>query len=196
MIELETERLRLRGWVDADHTPFAALNADPEVMAHFPAPLSRAESDALIARQHERWAEDGMCFQAVERKSDGRFLGLAGLAQVRFPAAFTPAVETGWRLARHAWGQGYASEAARAWLDHGFKALGLTEIVAFTALSNTRSAAVMSRIGMTRAADDDFDHPALPEGHALRAHLLCRIRRDEWFAQAAGSHSGAMNPTG
>ncbi|MEM9049695.1 MAG: GNAT family N-acetyltransferase [Pseudomonadota bacterium] len=185
MIELETERLRLRGWVDADYAPFAALNADAAVMAHFPAPLSRAESNALIARQHERWAADGMCFQAIERKSDGRFLGLAGLAQVRFPAPFTPAIETGWRLARHAWGQGYASEAARAWLACGFETKGLTEILSFTALTNARSAALMLRIGMTRDPDDDFDHPGIAPGHQLQRHLLCRLSRDRWVAHTA-----------
>jgi RimJ/RimL family protein N-acetyltransferase len=175
-VELETERLLLRRWRDADRKPFAALNADPDVMRYFPAPLSPAASDAYVGRILSAFAEQGWGLWALEAKATGEFLGYTGLAVARFEAAFTPAVEVGWRLARAAWGSGYASEAARAAVAFGFGDLGLEEIVSFTAVGNTRSRSVMERIGMTRDPADDFDHPALPHGHPLRRHVLHRLR--------------------
>jgi RimJ/RimL family protein N-acetyltransferase len=174
---LETARLILRPWEPRDRAPFAALNADPEVMAHFPKPLDRAESDAMIARIEERAAAEGFAFSVAERRSDGAFLGMVGLSRVRFPVPRPPhgSVEVGWRLARAHWGNGYATEAARAWLDHGFGTLALAEIVAFTVPANTRSQAVMRRLGMRRDPARDFLHPALPEGHPLRPHVLFAI---------------------
>ncbi|HEU0223371.1 MAG TPA: GNAT family N-acetyltransferase [Paracoccaceae bacterium] len=177
---LETPRLILRLWREADRAPFAAMNADPEVMRHFPALLSREESDAAADRQAARFTEDGLCFLALERRSDGAFLGFTGLATVRFEVPFAPAVETGWRLARHAWGQGYATEAARACLAWGFSAKGLAEIVAFAVPANRRSTAVMERLGMRRDEAGDFDHPAVPAGLPLRRHVLYRLRREDW----------------
>ncbi|MDH2443746.1 GNAT family N-acetyltransferase [Amnibacterium sp. CER49] len=174
----ETERLLLRRWRDDDRAPFAALNADPEVMRHFPARLSREESDALIDRIEQHFDRHGYGLWALERRDTGEFLGFTGLAVPRFEAHFTPAVEVGWRLARSAWGAGYASEAARAALAVGFGDAGLDEIVSFTVPANTRSRAVMERIGMTHDERDDFDHPGLPEGHPMRPHVLYRIGRD------------------
>ncbi len=176
--ELETERLILRQWRDGDAGAFAAMNADPEVMRYFPAPLSRAESDALLARARRKWRELGLCFFAVEVKG-GELIGFAGLNPPPFEAHFTPCVEVGWRLARHAWGKGYATEAARASLAYGFGTLGLTEIVSFTVPGNTRSRAVMERIGMTRDPADDFGHPDLPLDSPLCRHVLYRLRREE-----------------
>jgi ribosomal-protein-alanine N-acetyltransferase len=173
----ETERLLLRRWRDDDRAPFAALNADPEVMRHFPARLSREESDALIDRAEQHFERHGYGLWALERRDTGAFIGFTGLAVPRFEAHFTPAVEVGWRLARSAWGAGYASEAARAALAVGFGKAGLEQIVSFTVPANTRSRAVMTRIGMTHDPRDDFDHPGLPEGHPLRPHVLYRIRR-------------------
>lgn len=172
----ETERLLLRGWRDEDREPFAALNADPEVMRWFPALLSRAESDALADRAAAHVEEHGWGLWAVERRVDGDFLGFVGLAVPRFEAAFLPATEVGWRLARAAWGHGYATEAAHAVLEVAFGALGLPEVVSLTAVGNTRSRAVMERLGMTRDPADDFDHPSLAEGHPLRPHVLHRLR--------------------
>jgi RimJ/RimL family protein N-acetyltransferase len=177
---LTTERLVLRGWRDGDREPFAVMNADPVVMEHFPSTLSRAESDAQIERFRERWRGDGHGPWAVERRDDGAFLGFVGLASPHFDAHFTPAVEVGWRLAREAWGHGYATEAARASLEFGFDVLGLEEIVSFTVPANERSRRVMERIGMTRDPVGDFDHPRLPPGHRLRRHVLYRLRRDAW----------------
>jgi RimJ/RimL family protein N-acetyltransferase len=103
------------------------------------------------------------------------FIGFAGLAVPEFEAHFTPAVEIGWRLARSAWGKGYATEAARAALDFGFEEVGLAEVVSFTVPANRRSRAVMERIGMSRDPQDDFDHPGLPVGHPQRPHVLYRL---------------------
>ena len=114
MHELVTERLLLRAWRPADRTPFAALNGDPEVMRHFPALLSRRESDSLADRIEEDLEREGWGLWAMEERATGAFLGFTGLQRPGFDAPFMPAVEIGWRLARPAWGHGYASEAARA----------------------------------------------------------------------------------
>ena len=177
VLEIPTERLLLRGWRDADRAPFAALNADPVVMEHFPNVLDAAISDALVDRNDDGWQANGFGLWALERREDEQFLGFVGLSRPSFEAAFTPAVEVGWRLARDAWGHGYATEAARAALRFGFETLGLDEIVSFTVPANVRSRAVMERLGMTHDPSDDFDHPRLPEGHPLRRHVLYRLRR-------------------
>ena len=177
---LVTDRLVLRGFEDRDRAAHAAMNADPEVMRHFPAPLDAAASDAVFERIGAHWVEHGFGLWAVERRDDGAFLGFTGLTRPSFEASFTPAVEVGWRLARAAWGHGYATEAARAALRFGFEAIGLEEIVSFTVPANERSRRVMERIGMTRDPGDDFDHPRLPEGHQLRRHVLYRLRRGTW----------------
>jgi ribosomal-protein-alanine N-acetyltransferase len=173
---LETDRLLLRRWRPADREPFAALNADPEVMEHFPAPLRRRESDDLVARIEASFDERGYGPWALEVKETGAFIGYTGLMHQSFPAHFTPAVEVGWRLARAAWGHGYASEAARAALAYGFDEIGLDEIVSMTAVVNVRSQRVMERIGMTRDPADDFLHPNIPAGSAIEPHVLYRIR--------------------
>ncbi|GAA4062068.1 GNAT family N-acetyltransferase [Actinomadura miaoliensis] len=176
--ELTTPRLLLRRWRDTDRAPFAALNADPQVMHHFPATLSRAESDALIDRIEAHFDRHGFGLWAVQHTGTGAFLGFTGLWTPAFDAHFTPTVEIAWRLAHHAWGHGYATEAARRALEYGFTTAGLPEIVSFTAVPNDRSQAVMRRLGMTRDPRDDFDHPVLPAGHPLRRHVLYRITPD------------------
>lgn len=185
--ELMTPRLVLRPWRAADRDPFAALNADPEVMRHFPGLLSRAESDALAERIERHFAEKGYGPWAVEVRGGPPFIGFTGLGEVPFDAQFTPAVEVGWRLARAYWGLGYASEAAATALTYGFNVLGLQEIVAFTVPANARSRRVMERIGMHRDQAGDFDHPRLPAGHPLRRHALYRKRPiDDVVAKALG----------
>ena len=176
-MRLVTDRLVLRPWQDADRAPFAALNADPEVMRHFPSVLTSGESDAMADRLAADIRERGFGLWALEERATGRFIGFTGLSTPGFEAHFVPAVEVGWRLARDAWGQGFATEAAAAATAYGFDELGLDQIVSFTAVSNTRSQAVMRRLGMMRDPADDFDHPALPEGHPLRRHVLHRLRR-------------------
>lgn len=174
-IERETARLRLRQWSEADRAPFATMNGDPRVMEHFPALLSREESDALAVRSSAAIALRGWGLWALERKADRSFLGFVGLTLVRDALAFAPAIEIGWRLAPAGWGQGYATEAARAALEVAFDTLDLPEVVSYTAGTNERSLAVMRRLAMRE--DTPFDHPALPEGHRLRRHRLFRLRR-------------------
>jgi RimJ/RimL family protein N-acetyltransferase len=182
-----TPRLRLRDWRDADLPAFAALNADPRVMAHFPETLDRAASDAKAARVRAHFAAHGFGFWAVEVPGEASFIGAVGLAVVGFEAPFTPAIEIGWRLAAGHWGKGYATEAAAACLDHAFGPLGLAEVVAFTVPANQRSRHVMERLGMTRRAADDFAHPGVPEGHPLRPHVLYRLPRAAWLASRPGT---------
>lgn len=134
----------------------------------------------MIERIHAHFAEHGFGLWALERKDNGTFIGLTGLGWVGFAAPFSPAVEIGWRLAREHWGQGFASEAARVALACGFQRLGLEQIVAFTAVDNQPSQRVMQAIGMRRDPAEDFDHPRLAPGHALRRHVLYRLRHSEW----------------
>jgi RimJ/RimL family protein N-acetyltransferase len=187
-IEFDTARLRLRTWRESDRAPFAALNADPAVMDFFPALQSRAQSDASIDAWMAQFAERGWSNWAVETRGGHAFIGFVGLSVPRRQLPFacsSPCVEIGWRLARTAWGHGYASEAARGALAVGFERLGLDEIVSFTALGNARSRAVMARIGMHLDASSEFDHPALPEGHVLRRHCLYRLARADLLARRA-----------
>jgi len=175
--ELSTERLSLRAWRDEDREPFAALNADPVVMEHYPSTLTRDESDAMVDRIEARFARDGWGLWAVEVVDTGEFTGYVGLSAPAFDAHFTPAVEVGWRLAYAYWGRGYAPEAGWASLDYAFDVIGLDEVVSFTTVANLRSQRVMQKLGMTRDPADDFDHPALPEDHPMRRHVLYRITR-------------------
>lgn len=184
--ELETERLLLRRWQPEDRAPFAALNADPEVMRDFPAPLTRSESDGLAELIAANMEREGWGLWALEERATGRYLGFTGLARPGFEAPFTPCVEIGWRLARHAWGQGFASEAARAATAFGFATLGLDEILAFTAIPNERSRAVMRRLGMRHDPADDFDHPLVSDLR-LRRHVLYRLTAAEWRAASPGA---------
>ncbi|SCK45858.1 Protein N-acetyltransferase, RimJ/RimL family [Variovorax sp. HW608] len=177
-IEFDTERLRLRQWRDSDREAFAALNADPRVMEFFAAPLTRAESDALVDRIAAGIDERGWGLWAVQERESGAFVGFVGLSVPRPDLPCSPCVEVGWRLARAHWGKGYAQEAARGALHVGFERLGLPELVSFTAVPNLRSEAVMQRLRMT--ADGVFEHPALPEGHPLRPHKLYRLGRASW----------------
>jgi ribosomal-protein-alanine N-acetyltransferase len=183
--ELRTERLLLRRWRASDREPYAALNADPEVMRYFKEPLTRAASDAMVDRIEAGFDELGYGLWAAEVRATGEFIGFIGLARQTFEAAFTPAVEVGWRLARAAWGQGYATEGATAVLDHAFGPLDLDEVVSMTPRTNERSRAVMRRLGMTHDPADDFEYPKLPEGHPLRPHVLYRITGEQWAARGA-----------
>ncbi len=175
---LETERLILRRWRHDDREPFAEINADPRVMRFFPSTLTRAQSDALVDKIEHHFArhEFGPC--AVELRDGGIFAGFIGLSVPSFHAAFTPCVEIGWRLAPALWGQGLATEGARAVVKYGFEVLQLKEIVSFTVPANIASRRVMEKLGMTRDECDDFDHPQLPPTHPLRRHVLYRLPRN------------------
>ncbi|MFR9756425.1 GNAT family N-acetyltransferase [Streptomyces sp. TR06-5] len=176
MTALHTDRLVLRRWREDDLAPWAAMNADPEVREHLGAPLPREQSDAAVARFRADLDRRGWGWWAVEVRDTGAFVGFAGLDPVDDGMPFE-GVEIGWRLARHAWGHGYATEAARRVRDHGFDVLGLPEILAVATAANTRSRAVMRRIGMTPDPRGDFDGPTVPGGPPRR-NVLYRIARD------------------
>ena len=177
-ITLETPRLRLRQWLAQDRAPFAALNADLQVMEFFPAVRTRAESDQMAGICQALMDERGWGFWAAELKETQQFIGFVGLHVCSALLPFSPCVEIGWRLAAPYWGQGLATEAAKASLDCGFHRLGLAEIVSFTAVPNLRSRAVMERLGMQ--ASGTFEHPQVPEGHPLRLHHLYRLARENY----------------
>jgi ribosomal-protein-alanine N-acetyltransferase len=172
--ELQTERLILRRWREADREPFAQMNADTRVMEYFPAPLRRKESDALVDRIEAHFAEHGWGPWATELRATGEFIGFIGLNVPVFETHFTPCVEIGWRLAAEHWSKGLATEGAGAVLGYAFTELRLPEVVSFTTVANQRSRRVMEKIGMTRNPADDFDYPGLAEGHPLRRHVLHR----------------------
>jgi RimJ/RimL family protein N-acetyltransferase len=180
---LRTERLRLRQWTVADLEPFAEMNADPEVMEFLQGPMEPWRSNRMVDRISESFTWRGYGLWAVEVIDGPRFVGYVGLWDALFEAPFTPAVEVGWRLARSAWGHGYATEGAQAALAFGFTKVGLPEIVSFTATQNQRSRAVMERIGLTRDLDGDFDHPRVPEGSPLRRHVLYRLAAESFAAR-------------
>lgn len=171
---IEGARVRLRPFRDGDRDAFAAMNADPRVMAHFVAPLSRVESDAFLDRIENRRAETGLGFMAVEERASGAFAGLCGLAAVPWTAWFTPAVEIGWRFGPDFQGRGLASEAATLALADGFRRRALDRIVAFTVQANAPSWRLMERIGMMRVGT--FENPRIPEGHPLRPQVLYEVR--------------------
>ncbi|MFD6192434.1 GNAT family N-acetyltransferase [Streptomyces sp. NPDC060275] len=182
MSELRTDRLVLRDWRASDLGPWAAMNADPVVREYFPEILTRAQSETSVIRFQADLDRRGWGWWAVEIAATGEFIGFAGLDPVEDGMPFT-GVETGWRLARPAWGHGYATEAARAALAHAFEDLGLPEVLAVTAVGNLRSRAVMGRLGMTYDPADDFDDPEIPEG-PLRRSVLYRLRSGDHRAGA------------
>jgi RimJ/RimL family protein N-acetyltransferase len=175
----ETERLLLRPWEDRDRAPLAAIMGDPHTRRFYPRTLTPQETSAEIDLATEAASSNGFHFQAAELKDSGALAGLIGLGIIpdatRAAIAGHPRVEIGWVLDRRVWGQGLAPEGARAWLDYAWTVLALPEIVAFTAAVNLPSQRVMEKIGMARDPSADFDHPKLPPGHRLRAHVLYRI---------------------
>lgn len=172
---LETTRLILREWENKDLAPFAAQNADPDVMRFFPALLQKEESDNLVARFREGIEERGWGFWAAELKETHRFVGCVGLHPQPDKFAFSPCIEIGWRLGKAYWHKGLAKEAAEACLNYAFHVLELEEVVSFTSKLNTPSESLMKRLGMEKT--EEFSHPALPLEHKLSQHVLYRIQR-------------------
>ena len=172
---LSTERLLLRQWRLADREPFAAMNADPRVMRHFPAPMSREQSDAFADRIEADIAAQGWGLFAVEVRSTGAFAGFVGLKEVGPPYPFAPAVEIGWRLAAAQHGFGYATEAARAVVAYARDVLYLPALVSMTTVRNRQSRRVMEKLGMTRDPAEDFDSPTVPPSWSGRRHVLYRL---------------------
>jgi RimJ/RimL family protein N-acetyltransferase len=173
---IETQRLILRRWRDADRAPFAAMHEDREVAYWLGGPAFASKVAVFTDRYNAGIDSRGFGLMAIERREDGALLGCAGVVPITQAGLPVGGFEAEWRLARWAWGSGYASEAARACLVDAF-GRDLQEIISFTAETNVRSMAVMERIGMVRDPARDFDHPALEEGHPLRRHLVYAARR-------------------
>jgi RimJ/RimL family protein N-acetyltransferase len=167
-----TDRLMLRRWRPEDREPYAAMMTDPEVGYWLGSTQTREVVIASMERFNVGLEANGYGFFAMERRTDSQFIGAVELADLNPVLPLAPGHELGWRLARHAWGHGYATEAAHALLRFGFDRLNFPEILAFTAVSNTRSHAVMERLGMRRDESRDFDHPALAADHPLRRHVV------------------------
>jgi RimJ/RimL family protein N-acetyltransferase len=172
MLGLETPRLILRQWQDSDLEAFAAINADPVAMQHFPATMSAEESQALMRQHYQHVSEHGFGAYAVLRRDSGAFIGACGCKYIPWPHALPSPVEIGWRFAPSAWGQGFATEAARATLEDCFAKTALEHICSFTVQANRPSWSVMERLGMQRRSDLDFDHPRVPDGHPLKSHIV------------------------
>ena len=177
---LQSPRLLLRPWRPEDLEPFAAMNADPEVMRYFPAPLTLEESRARMEGSRAYFDRHGWGCWVAERKGGAPFIGFIALGEPRFQAPFTPCIEIGWRLVRDQWGQGLATEGARAVLGCAFGTLGLAEVVSFTTVANQPSRRVMEKLGMTRDPREDFLHPLLAPDHPLAPHVLYRITARGW----------------
>ena len=177
---IETPRLILRSWRDADLEPFHAMSNDERVMVTLGPLMNREQAAAVIARRRAEEQAEGHCFWALERRADGAFLGFCGLVRGNVGPIISK-VEIGWRLAHHAWGQGYAREAAEASLEWGFDTLADDAIWAITTPGNVRSWGLMKRLGMVRHDDLDFEHPSLPEGDPLKPHITYSISRSDWF---------------
>jgi [ribosomal protein S5]-alanine N-acetyltransferase len=169
-ISIETPRLILRQWTEADHEPFIQLNLDRAVMEFFPYTLTRDESIGQIARITTHIDQYGYGLFAVERKDNRQFIGFTGLSHAQFESYFTPCVEIGWRLSKENWNHGFATEAAKACLKLGLHTLELSGIYSFTSIHNLRSEQVMVKIGMRKIGL--FEHPMIKEGHFLKKHVL------------------------
>lgn len=175
MIYFETARLRLRDWEEGDLAPFCRLNADEQVMRYFPKTLSAEETALLYTTIKAEFAENGFGFYAVEVKENQEFIGFIGFHRPAFEAEFTPCIEIGWRLKKEAWGKGYATEGAAACLKYGFNVLGFDEVYSFTAVINTPSKKVMTKLGMSFI--QTFPHPKVDESSPLKEHVLFHIKR-------------------
>ena len=173
---IDTMRLRLRPWWDDDFAHMAEIHADPEMMELLGGPMDRAASDAWIARQIVHYGREGFCFWAVEACGGvAPLIGAVGLLRMQDGMPMAGGIQVGWRIGRKFWGNGYATEAARAALADGFDQIGASEIVAFTVQHNQPSRAVMEKLGMRHDPADDFDHPRIAEGSPLRRHVLYRL---------------------
>ena len=170
---IETERLILRQWKESDSEPFIKMGLDEDVMRFFPKLLAATESISLIQRISALIDENGWRFWAVELKETQEFIGFIGLHNQPEQFDFSPCIEIGWRIATEHWKKGYATEGAKAALDYAFNILNKDKVVSFTATVNKPSQAVMERLGMCKVKH--FNHPKLPDGHALQEHVLYEI---------------------
>lgn len=171
-------RLGFRNWKEEHLLPMAQINADPAVMEFFPALRSEEDTRQFIQRMQYQLQQEGFCYYAVERLDTGACIGFTGLSIQDFEAAFTPCVDIGWRLAPEAWNMGFATEAARRCIRHGFTDLGLERIVAIAPSVNTRSVTVMRKAGMQ--PERTFSHPLLQDYPRLKECVLYSIRKEAY----------------
>jgi len=182
MNSLEGSRIRLRQWRESDLSPFAKMNADPEVMRYFPNCLNEEQSNALVERFTLDIDKSGWGFWAAERLDNSTFIGFIGINYTAHGLPFAPCVDIGWRLSTSNWGQGYATEGAELALQYAFLQAQLSDVVSMTPLSNVASQRIMQKLGMKLQANT-FYHPKLERDSPLAEHVLYRIHRDEWLAQ-------------
>jgi len=179
IIELKTERLLLRRWKKRDFPVFSTMNADPLVMEYYPDVLTETESDAMAHKFESLLAKRSWGFWAVELIKEKRFIGFVGLHKPTYELPVTPCVEIGWRLGKEYWGNGYATEGAKASLKFAFEELNLNEVYSFTSVLNKKSRSVMARLNMQNT-EANFEHPIIPKNHRLREHVLYKITKKQW----------------
>ena len=178
---IETDRLILRTWHDDDLQPMLVINQDPKVMEYFPGLQDLEMTKKFIDKVNAHLENHGYSLYATVRKDTNEFIGFIGLLIADFESHFTPATEIGWRLSPHHWGQGFATEGAKAVLDFAFKELKIPEIVSFTAAGNAKSIRVMQKIGLQHNEADDFDHPKLDNTSPLKRHVLYRLIKEDYL---------------
>lgn len=169
IIDIETQRLLLRRWKETDLDQFVELNADPETMRYFPEPYQKERTKQFFDLIQEEFYKYGYGLYAVEEKSSGRFIGFIGFHWARFDTDFSPCIEIGWRLHKDYWNKGYATEGAKACLNHGFTNLNMSEVYSFTTKENIPSQNVMKKIGMRFY--QFFEHPDIPDNHPQKTHV-------------------------
>jgi len=179
VIEVETDRLKLRQWKESDSPFFAEMNSDPVVMEYYPSVMSKAESDEMANKIQSLISSRGWGLWAVKEKHHKKFIGFVGLHEPIHELPFSPCVEIGWRLAKESWGKGYATEAAKAALNIAFGQLDLSKVYSFASVVNSRSRAVMDRLNMVNT-HQNFEHPKVPVGSLLREHVLYEITKAQW----------------
>jgi RimJ/RimL family protein N-acetyltransferase len=187
LVILETQHLIVRNWLPTDRDLFREINCDPKVMAFFAFRRSHEEADAFLMKLNDSIQGSGIGFYCLELKETGEPIGFCGLSRTNLPGVFPDGtVEIGWRLATRFWGKGYVTEASRALLDFAFKVKNMEAVVSFAVEENTRSTAVMERLGMHRLPHLDFDHPRVPDTHShLKWHVVYAITSGEWQAAPA-----------
>lgn len=173
-----SKRLGFRKWSMKDLDQFTALNADKEVMKHFPKSLTKEETKAYIIRLQKHYEDFGHNYYATEIKDTGEFIGFIGLAYQDFDSNFTPNVDIGWRLKKLAWGKGYATEGAKKCLEIAFKELQINKIISTCILQNKSSEKVMQKIGMHKV--NTFKHPKLNEYPEIQTCVLYEITKKQY----------------